>query len=704
MTPAPKASGSKAGKVSPPAPKARSSTPKPRGDLERLELSPSRRKALAAAGLDTFQALAENLPRRYLDRTRLQSLSECAEGEEIVAEARVVSANLMHGRRDRLVVKVLDPAGKSADLVWFHSARWLAPRFKPGLRMIVTGRPTFFLGKPQIVHPEWEELSDAEEARGAIVPVYRLNQALRDAKVDHRLLQRLALEALNHHVPGEILPACMRSDDATPRALRLARIHRPDTLMQGQAFLLHEQAASWFPSLVRLRRRRLDLAGRGRPFPPSERLAPAVLSKLPFQLHDSQREAVEHLARRMASGDQIQVLLQGDVGSGKTLVCLLAACGVLEAGAQVALLAPTEVLARQHLSSFRRWLSPEGVDVLYLAAGQSREERNHALLRLAHGGPCVVVGTHALLSDDVVFRDLALVLYDEQHRFGVGQRRQLASKGEHPHVVAASATPIPRSLLLGAHGDVEVLEVRGMPSGRQPIRSRVVVPAKVADMVSWLREQIDRGEKLFWVVPRIDESEEGAASVDAAAERLEDALGAERVGRLTGRMDGPEQNAAIGALRDGAIRALVSTTVVEVGVDVPDANLIAIEHAEMFGLAQLHQLRGRVGRGGGAAWCFLLPASEDKVERLRRFAETLDGFQIAELDMEERGAGDLEGLDQSGGSLGRSGLLQEHVGLLERWRDRIDGVLRGEETLTAEEQARFAAWFADERLGEPVAG
>jgi ATP-dependent DNA helicase RecG len=169
-------------------------------------------------------------------------------------------------------------------------------------------------------------------------------------------------------------------------------------------------------------------------------------------------------------------------------------------------------------------------------------------------------------------------------------------------------------------------------------------------------------------------------------------------------MDGPEQNAAIGALRDGSIRALVSTTVVEVGVDVPDANLIAIEHAEMFGLAQLHQLRGRVGRGGGAAWCFLLPASEDKVERLRRFADTLDGFQIAELDMEERGAGDLEGLEQSGGSLGRSGLLQEHVGLLERWRDRIDGVLRGDEPLTDEERARFSAWFSDERLGEPVAG
>lgn len=671
--------------------------------LEILGLSPARRKALASVGLESFAALAENLPRRYLDRTRLQSLSECVEGEEIVAEVRVLSANLVHGRRDRLVVKVCDPSGRTADLVWFHSARWLAPRFRAGLRLIATGRPTFFQGKPQIVHPEWEELAENEEAKGAIVPVYRLSQSLRDAKVDHRLLQSIASQALNHHVPAEILPACLRSSETTPRPLRLARIHRPESLAQAQAFLLHEQAASWFPSLARLRKRRQDLSGRGRAFPPSTRLAPGILQRLPFSLHDSQREAVERLETRMSSKDQIHVLLQGDVGSGKTLVCLLGACGVLESGAQVALMAPTEVLARQHLETFRKWLSPEGVEVLYLAAGQSRDERNHALLRMAHGGACVAVGTHSLLSDDVVFKDLGLVVFDEQHRFGVGQRRQLTGKGSHPHVVAASATPIPRSLLLGAHGDVEVLEVRGLPGNRQPIRSRVVMPGRTDDMLSWLRGEIDRGEKLFWVVPRIDESEDGA-SVDVSAEKLRNTLGASRVGTLTGRMDGPQQNEAISALRDGTIRALVSTTVVEVGVDVPDANLIVLEHAEMFGLAQLHQLRGRVGRGGGAAWCFLLPGNEEKVERLRRFADTLDGFQIAEIDLEERGAGDLEGTEQSGGSLGRSGLLQEHIGLLERWREGVDRILAGQETLTPEEQTRFQEWFADDRLGEPVAG
>jgi ATP-dependent DNA helicase RecG len=467
--------------------------------------------------------------------------------------------------------------------------------------------------------------------------------------------------------------------------------------------LLHEQAAQWFPVLVRLRKRRRDLSGRGRRFPSSTRLRPSVESELPFRLHKSQEAAVDFLEGRFSGGDQAHVLLQGDVGSGKTLVCLLAACPVLEGGAQVAVLAPTEVLARQHLSTFRKWLSPLDVPVLYFAAAQSREERIQALSRLAHGRAAVAVGTHALLSDEVVFRDLALVVFDEQHRFGVAQRQKLVSKGDFPHVVAASATPIPRTLLLGAHGDMEVLEVRGRPGDRLPVRCRVVSPEKHADMLSWIRGELSGGQKLFWVVPRVDESEEGA-SVAGAAERLRRYLGEEHVGILHGRMDGPEQVAAIDALRDGSIRALVCTTVVEVGVDIPDCDLMVIEHPEFFGLAQLHQLRGRVGRGGGQGWCFLLPADEEKVERLKRFAATEDGFEIADIDLEERGAGDLEGSVQSGGGLGRAGLLQEHIGLLERWRDGVDRILSGSLALDDAERKRMDAWLSDDKLGEALTG
>lgn len=664
-------------------------------------MSPKKRKALEDLGIHTPMDLVQHLPRRYVDRTQVKKISEVRDGEDAMLEVRLASVNLAYGKRERLVVQARDATG-AIELIWFGQARWIAGRLAAGMRMLVFGNITRFRGL-QIVHPEYEILAEGEEAKGSIFPVYPLSQALRDAKVEHRVLQQLAIGAMAQVQIEEILPDCLRSGTATPRNERLIRIHKPASIAQSQAYLLHEQASLWFPTLARLRRRKRDLLGRGRRFDPSVELAPAVLAALPFSLHPSQAQAVELLEKRYASGDQTHVLLQGDVGSGKTLVCLLAACPVLEAGAQVAIVAPTEVLARQHLATFRRWLAPLDIPVLYFAAGQSREERVRALDRLAHGRAAVAVGTHALFTDDVVFRDLAMVVFDEQHRFGVEQRQKLVAKGKFPHVVAASATPIPRSLLLGAHGDMEVAEVRGKPLDRLAVRSRVVVPGKVPDMLAWIRKELTVGQKLFWVVPRVDESEEGA-SIVSASERLKKLLGDEAVGVLHGRMDGAEQGEAIDGLRQGTIRALVCTTVVEVGVDVPDCDLMVIEHPEFFGLAQLHQLRGRVGRGGGQGWCFLVPGDEEKVERLQRFAQTEDGFEIAEIDMEERGAGDLEGSVQSGGAMGRSGLLKEHLGLLEKWRDGIDRILGGELPVTDAETARMESWFADAKLGEALTG
>ena len=664
-------------------------------------MTPRRRKALVEAGLETPLALVEHLPRRYIDRTVVSRISEVRDGEEILLDVHLTSVRLLHGRRELLTATARDATG-TIELLWFGGARWIAKRLEAGMRLLVSGTVTRFRTL-QIVHPEFEVLAEGEEAKGSVIPVYRLTQALREARVDHRVVQQLALAALARVDVQEILPNCLRSEASLGRRERILRIHRPESIAQSQALLLHEQAAQWFPVLVRLRKRRRDLAGRGRRFPASTRLRAAVESELPFRLHESQAAAVDVLESRLSGGDQAHVLLQGDVGSGKTLVCLLAACPVLEGGAQVAVLAPTEVLARQHLSTFRRWLAPLDIPVLYFAAGQSREERVQALSRLAHGRAAVAVGTHALLSDEVVFRDLALVVFDEQHRFGVGQRQKLVGKGTFPHVVAASATPIPRTLLLGAHGDMEVLEVRGRPGNRLPVRCRVVSPDKHADMLSWIRGELEKGQKLFWVVPRVDESEEGA-SIASAAERLRNLLGEQHVGVLHGRMDGPEQAAAIDALRDGSIRALVCTTVVEVGVDIPDCDLMVIEHPEFFGLAQLHQLRGRVGRGGGQGWCFLLPADEEKVERLKKFAATEDGFEIAEIDMEERGAGDLEGSNQSGGGLGRAGLLQEHIGLLERWREGADRILSGDLPLDEAERTRLDGWLSDDKLGDALTG
>jgi ATP-dependent DNA helicase RecG len=669
---------------------------------ELAALSPRRRKALREAGLDAPMALVGNLPRKLLDRTRLQKISEALDGEELLCEARLRRIRMASGRRERLLAEAFDDSG-ALELVWFIHARWISQQLREGMRVLLWGKVGWFRG-PQMVHPSYEELPEGQEARGRIQPVYSLTQALREAKVDQPLLQKLALSAFNHCTPEEILPEALRPDKSLSRCEKLHRIHQPESLQQSQMFLLQEQALEWFPTLVRLRKRKRDLAGRGRSFPRRPDLEARALQELGFSLHEGQAAAVATIAGRISQGDQAHVLLQGDVGSGKTAICLLACLGVLAVGAQVAILAPTEVLSKQHLSTFRRVLAPLGIPVLQLTGGQPRSDRQTVLNRLAHGGACVAVGTHALLSEDVRFRDLALVVVDEQHRFGVGQRQALSAKGENPHLIVASATPIPRSLQLAAYGDMETVEVRSRPSGRLPVLSRMVPPAKRSGMMEWLHAQLAAGEKLFWVVPRVEDSEEGIASIEAAQETLTESFPEFGLQVLHGRMEGPEQIEAIDRFRSSQARILLCTTVVEVGVDIPDANLMVIDHAGNFGLAQLHQLRGRVGRGGGQGWCFLLPDREDKTERLRAFAACQDGFDIAELDLEERGGGNLEGSDQSGGGLGRSGLLKEHLGLLERWRDGVDAILEGRTGLSEVERKRWEGWIAEDTLGASLTG
>ena len=666
------------------------------------ELSPKRRKALREAGLDTAQALIGNLPRKLLDRTRLQKVAEAVDGEELLCEARIRKIRMASGRRERLIAEAYDDSGV-IELVWFVHARWIFQQMREDMRVLLWGKVSWFRSA-QMVHPSFEELQEGQEAKGSVQPVYRLTEALREAKVDQRVLQKLALAAFTYHTPPEILPEVLRPEKSLSRCEKLRLIHEPTSLMQSQMFLLQEQALEWFPTLVRQRKRKRDLKGNGRVFPRAPEAEASALKALGFSLHEGQQAAVDRIAQCLAGGDRAHILLQGDVGSGKTAICLLVALGVLAAGSQVAVLAPTEVLAKQHLSTFRRVLEHLTIPVLYLAGGQNRADRQAVLNRMAHGGACVVVGTHALFSEDVAFRDLGLVVVDEQHRFGVGQRQALAAKGNLPHLVVASATPIPRSLQLAAYGDMEIVEVRTRVEGRLPIHSRVVPPVKRQGMDEWLRTELAQGQKLFWVVPRVDDSEEGVASIQAAEERLRETYPEFELQVLHGRMDGTEQIEAIDRFRDGRARILVCTTVVEVGVDVPDANLMVIEHAENFGLAQLHQLRGRVGRGGGQGWCFLLPDSEDKVERLRAFATCQDGFDIADLDLEERGGGELEGSEQSGGGLGRSGLLKEHMGLLMRWRDGVDELLEGKQALSSLEQARWEGWLTEELMGAALSG
>jgi len=407
-----------------------------------------------------------------------------------------------------------------------------------------------------------------------------------------------------------------------------------------------------------------DRIGKGRVFLPKPEMEKLVRAALPFTLTKGQDAALQQIGKALERSAQFAGLLQGDVGSGKTAVVLLAALRVLAAGAQTALLVPTEILALQHFRTVAPLLEKAGFNAALLTASTSSEERASILEGLKNGSVGLVVGTHSLFSADVVFKELRFILIDEQHRFGVEQRATMTAKGIEPHVLFLSATPIPRTLAQSIYGDLEMIILAEKPPGRLPIKTRLVPADKQVDMLEFLQKEVEAGNQIYWVVPRISASsgpvklppekgseQEEVAAVESTFKRLK-AAGKWRVEAVHGRMPGVDREKALSAFRNGECRVLVSTTVIEVGVDVPAANIIVVEGSDRFGLAQLHQLRGRTGRGQAQAWCFLLLPQggipEETLARLREFSSTEDGFHIAELDLRSRGAGSLDGTQQSG--------------------------------------------------------
>jgi ATP-dependent DNA helicase RecG len=390
---------------------------------------------------------------------------------------------------------------------------------------------------------------------------------------------------------------------------------------------------------------------RGRPIAGTGQLKAKAIAALPFVLTDPQLQALAEIEQDMASDKRMLRLLQGDVGSGKTIVALLAMLKAVEAGMQAALMAPTELLVRQHLASLEPYAAAAGVRLACLTGREKGAGRAETLARLAEGEIDILVGTHALFSEDVTFKDLGLAVVDEQHRFGVHQRMQLQSKGRPADVLVMTATPIPRTLALTAYGDMDVSRITGRPPGRKPVETRVMGAGRMDDLIMHLRLALDAGARAYWVCPLVEESEKiDLAAAEDRAGMLQQALGL-KVGLVHGKMKAAERDAAMAAFKAGETQLLVATTVIEVGVDVPEATIMVVEHAERFGLAQLHQLRGRVGRGAGKSSCILLwhePLGETAKARLKTMRETDDGFIIAEEDLRLRGPGEMLGRRQSG--------------------------------------------------------
>jgi ATP-dependent DNA helicase RecG len=622
------------------------------------------------------------LPHTVIDRRKRYEIAHAPEGTIATLEVTVDRHQPSPRGKSNVPYRVFafDETGEIA-LTFFHAHReYLEKQLPVGQVTIVSGRMEWFNGRPSMVHPD-HMVPAAEAANLPLVePVYPLTSGL-----SPKVIRRATAQAVTRlpELPEWQDAAFAARESFPPLKEALARLHAPEAPLDADPStaawrrLAYDEflAGQLALALVRARTRRLS----GRPLTGDGRKVAAVRAALPYSLTGAQEKSLAEIDADLASPERMLRLLQGDVGAGKTVVALLAMARAAEAGTQSALMAPTEILARQHLATIEPLAAKSGLSVTLLTGRLKGREREQVLAQIADGSVDIVIGTHALFQESVAFRDLGLAVVDEQHRFGVHQRLAMGAKGAAPDMLVMTATPIPRTLMLTAFGDMDVSRLTEKPAGRQPIRTVTMPTERLSELIQRVGDALDEGQKIYWICPLVEESENvGLVSAEKRAEALRQRFG-DAVGLVHGRMAGPAKDAAMAAFKEGRTRILVATTVVEVGVDVPDATIMVIEHAERFGLAQLHQLRGRVGRGTKPSSCVLLyegPLGETAKARLAIMRETEDGFRIAEEDLKLRGQGDLLGTKQSGMPGFLVARLEHHSDLLEIARDDARLVLQ----------------------------
>lgn len=624
--------------------------------VEAVRLRREQARGLTRLGIATVRDLLYHLPRRYDDSREIVPLSHLVPGETQTARATV--RTLAQRRSPVKQVLVLeagleDDSGGHASAIWFNQG-YLAPRLQPGTELLVCGPVAASRRGITFRNPSFERVSgEGGEQRhvGRLVPVYPVTAGISSGHLRSWIQPLLAVA---DRIPDVVPPQLRAEYGLLPINEALRAVHFPDTLVEAERArerLAFEELFLLQLAAQRARRRRLS--DRGVVVPYDVELARAFVGTLPFRLTQGQRVAAHQILTDMASPGPMNRLLQGDVGSGKTVVAAMAALMTTAAGHQAVVMAPTEILARQHHATIEELLARQGLAPRLLVGSTSARARREVLSGLASGHDTLVVGTHALLEDDVNLPMLGLVVVDEQHRFGVAQRQRLRLKsGAMPNFLAMTATPIPRSLALTLYGDVNVSELREMPPGRIPVDTRVIAPFQRDEAYGFVRAQVYGGRQAFVICPLVEESDRlGARSATAEYERLRrDVFPDLRIELLHGRMHPRDKEAAMERFASGEADILVATSVVEVGVDVPNATIMLVEGAERFGMAQLHQLRGRVGRRNLPSHCLMFEGGVDDEgsRRLRAVAATSDGFELAELDLRARGPGDIIGMRQHG--------------------------------------------------------
>jgi len=629
-------------------------------DIQYLKgVGPKRGEVLAGHGVDTVGKLLFYFPRRYIDRSKVDTIGSLRENDYKTVVGKVLGKGLLRGGKTRLEVTIGDGTGYLS-LLWFRGYKYFEKQFKKGDEIAVTGTVTYFQGY-QMIHPEFEFIGGDHEEQihtGRIVSVYPLTAELNKVGLTSRSIRKLIKTALDgvgdsirEYLPQEIIAA----EKLTGLSTAIREMHFPsetDASDKARRRLAFDELL-YLQFLLQSRKHKVKAKEKAAPCHPPGKRFTQILDSMPFKLTPGQKKSLDQIITDMTSKKPMNRLMQGDVGSGKTVVAVLAAALAVENGGQAAVMVPTEILAEQHFRNWHDRLEQSGISSALLIGSVKGKEKRETISAIAAGGVDIVFGTHAIISKSVAFKNLGLVVIDEQHRFGVLQRSKLAEKGDTPDRLVMTATPIPRTLALTLYGDLDVSTIPELPPGRQPVKTVWRFSSALGDIYKYIDGEIGKGGQVFVIYPLVEKSEKMdlQAAEDGFRQLSDEILPHRRIGLVHGRIKSDVRDATIKKFHEGKLDMLVATTVIEVGLDIPNANILIIQHAERFGLSQLHQMRGRIGRGdrrGLAVAVAYQPISDIGRRRLEYFVSTTDGFKIAEADLELRGPGEFFGIRQHG--------------------------------------------------------
>jgi ATP-dependent DNA helicase RecG len=646
-------------------------------------------------GIRTVSELFEFYPRAYEDQRAARNIASLRVGDIVSLKAQVVSVHsIPMGRSQRKMydVVVRDSSGQIRCKFFRMPYKGYFERFTPYKEVRVVGKVTDYHGKVQFQHPDIRDIDPEEENQDALIPLYTEIEGFSTTKI-HRFIKAALEQVPDENWPEEKLPAwIIKKYELISQRKAFNLLHKPDAALGA---LYNENKTSAHRRIIFEEFFWLELFLASKKTGFKKEKGVALLSKgelveklessLPFSLTNAQKKAFAEIRKDLETPAPMHRMVQGDVGSGKTLVCFMAALIAAESGSQTCLMAPTEILTEQHFKNAQKLLSPLGVRCAILTGKTKNSERKELLQKLADGEIDFLMGTHALIEDEVKFKDLTLVIIDEQHRFGVEQRGILKEKGNSPHFLVMTATPIPRTLAMTVYGDLDVSIIDEMPPGRSPIQTRVTFDSKKPQALEFMKEQLLKGRQAYIVYPLVEESEKiDLKDAVSEYEKLQQQYPQFKMGLLHGKMKSQDKDEVMDRFRSGELQVLVSTTVIEVGVDVPNANIMIIEHAERFGLSQLHQLRGRVGRGAHKSFCIMImgyAVSEEAKIRTKFMEDNIDGFKIAEFDLELRGPGEFMGTRQSGLPGFKMANLVRDMAILQEAREAAFEVLRKDSQL-----------------------